>query len=485
MEISMERQHWVLPDGIHEVFFKTLYFSASRDILEIDSLRIVDHTGIRSKLNFFTEKLRLKSSGLIPSSDENGIYMDSVLVVNPVLELGELKDSKKKVDINKDSVRSFFDQLLIRYLDIREGQIELSRPRSAPISTQRSNIKVFNLKLRPNDQRKITSSSIDLDLHDIEFYSRDSLFKLNVGHCGFSGQHLNFTNVSYGPSEKNNNFHGLVFHALGLQLKDIDADQLMNKKIHASDAVIIRPDITFFRKSKAQRDSSSALRKEHHNALMENLQNILNVPIIHLQDGRLSVQNPKRQQESIEAQHVYLTIMLNQLTKSENRQEIKSSITHFSSERIKMVLPKFRLLANNFVFSGANEGSNIRRLQLIMKPGNSLTVQNIYWEKLNWDELLNNNRIDLASIRVQQARLKMVKKPQTNQTQEKKKLLLNIGSAVIESLSLESETDSSGFLTMQGKNISTQSLSNESGHMTWKNLEEIYRISIRREGIVK
>ncbi len=471
LTVLIKNQHWILPDGKHEVSFKSLLLSVEKDILDIDSLTVSVRGGDTSHLRIYSDRIIMKSGSLMQSDDENGVTIDSVMVLHPVLSAGGQQTHKPRTIRNADSLRYFLDKINIRYLDIIEGQVEFEGTAGSLITTDRADVQIYNLKLDSRAERKISTDSIALSVHDIQFYSRDSLFKLSVGHCSFSGEHLNFEHVSFGPSEKNKNFHGLVFFAPAIQLKNIDAGDLIRKKITASEAILLKPTIHYFKKQNKFRDTASAMSSDHHTVMLQNLHDIIDVPLFHLEDGTLSIFNERRPNEKISSEHIYATVMLNELTGSESKQEMKSAITSWTAKNFDIVLPSVQLHVTGIDFSGKAQLGRYETLDLKLKNGTTLNAQKLTMEKVNADHLINEKQIDVGKLRIERARLSIVKGNNNVASHDNKKAMpFHIGYAEIDQLQFESENGASRFLSLTGKKLSVEELNESEGHISWKTI---------------
>ncbi|WP_336516821.1 hypothetical protein [Pollutibacter soli] len=471
LTISIKNQQWTMPDGKHHISFKNLLLSIEDEILGIDSLTVAVKKGDTTDLKFFTEKIVMKSASLLPSLEENGVLIDSVLVVHPVLNIGGSKEKQERQVRLKDSTKYFLDHMNIKYLDIIEGQVEYTSNNGSLVSTDKANVEIFNFKLDPNSKPKLSTDSIALSLHDIEFFSKDSLFKMTVGHCGFKGDHLHFEKVSFGPSEKNRNFKGLVFAAPAIQLKNIDPGDLIQKRITAAQAILIQPSIQYYRGKAQNNDSSSALRSDHHTTMLANLHNIIDVPEFHMMDGMLSIISERRPNERITATHMNAFVLLNDFTGGETKQEMKSAIKSWTAEKLEMMLPAIQLVVRGLSFNGEKQHSVFKSLDLTLRNGSSVNAENIVMDRLDADQLLNQKKIDLGLIKLGTAKVKLTATDKKSEKNEgRRPMPFIVGQIAVNQLDLTSEGKNDKHLSLSGSGIDIKNLNNESGHISWEKI---------------
>lgn len=204
VDISLGPQHWMMPDGNHDLQFKRLHFSGRNEIFELDSCTFHSAAeGNRGDLSLSADKFFFNATNLSATYERERLLIDTLICIRPVLSL-QLVDRQQREDstvaINK-SIRHLFIDISFRYIDIRDGQLRLGHSgQNRETYTQQTNLKVYNLRISPDSLSAIRTDSIAMNLRNIRFLGPDSLSQLSIGELTLIKQDLTLREAVFGPA---------------------------------------------------------------------------------------------------------------------------------------------------------------------------------------------------------------------------------------------------------------------------------------------
>ncbi|MDQ2864091.1 MAG: AsmA family protein, partial [Bacteroidota bacterium] len=189
ISLSLGRQNWILPDGIHEISFKNFNFYSSSQKIELDSFTFRQKATQGSPAVVIEgDKFFFNSSHLPTIYQKDELNIDTLFCLNPVLTIMGTgsNDNNKKNNPKKDSTvlsqasNALFKLVRIKFINVIDGEFHL-KSNDLDTSTSgahKSNASIYNLVIDNENNKSLTTDSIKINLKDIQFYSSDSLSKL-------------------------------------------------------------------------------------------------------------------------------------------------------------------------------------------------------------------------------------------------------------------------------------------------------------------
>jgi hypothetical protein len=486
MEISLKNQHWLMPDGKKEIWFKSLQFSVRNQSLDIDSFRIVIRSTDSNQVSFSADKFMMKSKDLMASLEEDDFIIDSVFCVRPFLELtSNGKKQQRSVKV-KDTTGGIFDEYRFKYVGISEGELAVKRGNQNPRASVKTNLQLFNLRLSPDGVREIDADSINLALNNLEFFSKDSLFRMAVNNCTFNGNTLVFNNVSYEPTVQNKYFKGLIFHSPRIQLMDINLDRLIHRELEASQAEVHKPEISFYRGRKKKSITDTSIGQGHKAQLLENIHSIIDVNEFKVYDGNLDINNPYKKGEDITIRNIYATILLNDLMESQNKQGIKTAIPHLTTGAVRVGLPGGNISLNRYALDGTAAKNFAPEVKVSLDNGTNIIARNVFWYNLNWDMLMDQKHISAESFSIKNLNVELpirLKNARSN-TPKHDIIPITIANVKIDKVKFAGAGSTDNSIAMNGGNFEVTDLKSLRDHFTWEKIKgDLSDIIINKPGL--
>jgi hypothetical protein len=486
MEISLKNQHWLMPDGKKEIWFKSLQFSVRNQSLDLDSFRIVIRSTDSNHVSFNADKFRIKSKDLMASLEEDDFFIDSVFCVRPILEVSSDGGKKKRTVKVKDTAAGIFDEYRFGFVSISEGELSVKRGNQNPRASVKTDVQLFNLRLTPDGARQVDADSINLALNNLEFFSKDSLFRMAVNNCTFNGNTLVFNGVSYDPTVKNKYFSGLIFHSPRIQLMDINLDRLIHRELEASQAEVYKPEISFYRGRKKKSVTDTSIRQGLNTQLMDNIHSIIDVDEFKVYDGNLDINNPYKQGENISIRNIYATILLNDLMESQNKQGIKAAIPYLTTGSVEIGLPGGNISLKRYVLDGTAAKNFAPEVKVSLRNGTNIIATDVFWYNLNWDMLMDQKHINAETFSIKSLNVELpIRSKNTAANTPKHDIIpITIGSVKIDKIKFAGAGSADNSIAMNGGNFEVKDLKSLPDHFTWEKIKgDLSDITINKPGL--
>jgi hypothetical protein len=407
IELSINDQHWALPDGFHNIKFKNLHFSGKDKLFELDSCYI--HTKARAnkgEITLTADKLFFNSAQLSAIYEKQQLIIDTLICIKPILTVpGDNKDTVSDSKAIKKSTDFIFDYINFNYIDIEEGQLSFTNKNKPSYGTQKANLKVYNLQVNPDSSTKIEADSILFNVKDLKFITRDSLFQLAVDEFIFKNGDLIFNHAVFGPTQQNRSGKGIAFSTPALYLKNISLDALVEKKIKATEAFVYDPIIYIAADPKKKRKIKqiaidNRAENSHIYKTLHGVSELLDVDNFHIINGNLQYKLSGTKPATITMKNVSADILLHHLFLSDSLIDIKRSMPTLDIGQIGVKDGNIDLLINNYRFKGSNRHNNADNF--LLNYGNNLVVKGtqLSWEIFDWDQYVNYRKFMVDHIQV-------------------------------------------------------------------------------------
>jgi hypothetical protein len=491
IELGLGQQRWVLSDGKNTLSFSGLRFLSTTQLFEIDSVRYEKPaTPTEGALSLHADKFFFTSSHLPALYQKGELSLDTLVCIRPVLTLPLQTRKKAPVDTAatiRANVGSLFRSVTVGYVQIKDGQIRLGNPASPRTAsgTDRANLNIYRLTFHPEKKPALRTDSVRLNLSNVAFYSRDSLFKIAVASFALQDDDVLFRGVSYGPASFRAPTNGLTFTAPYLHLRQIQLDELLRKRLVAAEAELLQPAIRVRAAKKSTPAQPSAPpvggrgRKDLYQTL-HTLADLLQVRRFRIVNGNAAYALTAEKPISVRLRALNATILLNQLLQSDSLVNIKQAIPTLTVGSVAATTPALRLALSRYAFDGPRQHNRVNRLRVDLPNGTTATLSGLVWEALDWDLLQKANAVELARLRlgsvVVEAKPSSTPRASGAPAQPKRPLpRLHIGEITVENVAVNAALPRQTTVGGRGKNLRVADLITRGNHVAWAGITGLLR----------
>lgn len=484
ISVSLGRQHWVMPDGIHELSFKSLNFLSATQKVELDSFTLRQKvTADRPGVKIHGDKFFFNSSHLPALYQKNQLQIDTLYCLNPtltVINTGQQQTKSNLTDtLNNQAVSHALFQLInIKFIDIINGSYHLKKSEldTSQSGVNRSNAAIYNLVLDNANHKSLTTDSLKINVKDVQFYSKDSMAKLKMAELQLQGRDAIFRNVAFVPSELNNHKRGITFTAPEFLLKNIDIGELLNKRLKAQSGQLIQPDISFQNTAKKNEGAEvvSQNKEDKTTVFLRSLHRIhylINVDSFGIKNGFAKVMISGKKPLQMNINKLNATILLNKLFKSDSLVDIKHSIPHFQMGVLNLKAKNMNIKVSNYRLDGVNRRNWGDNLDIELANGTSIKGKDIYWEVFDWDVYEKTKEIQVNLLKI--GNVYVSTKAKNKSVEEKspatKELpVIRIAKLEVQNINFNSSSQKSD-IQFTGNNLLVENLGTTSHFFKWTN----------------
>lgn len=464
--LELHNQHWTLPSGSAEISFKRLYFSGATETFRLDSCAYRSLDSTKPRIAFSADKLYFNSKQLADIYEKEELVIDTLFVERPVVKLqtGNQRTLKDSAHIGQ-AFEKMFAGIKFKYLDVKEGQLSFYKTdeRLPTYVTEKTDLKIFNLQMEPRAAH-ISTDSIQLSLHNLRMVTRDSLFEMKVQDFAFRNNELVFKNVSYGPTAFNQNEEGISFETPLLELKDVDLESLLHKRLQGTEAILHRPSITVYKKGKTVKSHRHKGNDDHFYQTLHGVGELIDVNDFRIVDGSLSYKAHGGSDIKMDMKGLNAGILLNQFLASDSLIDIKRAMPDLRIREMLLASPKLKLSVNDYHFDGSVRHNAAKRFHLSLVNGTDIAGTDLYWNIFDWDMFKNHGIIQVESIDAHELKITPVK-PDHVQQERKELPVIAIRRVDVGSL----DFNQAGSISFNAKNICVDNMGSEKHFLHWKN----------------
>lgn len=398
---SLGRQRWILPKRKQDISFSALRFDSRGQRLEVDSVNYTEQDSAgRAGLSFQAYKIFFNSRHLPAVYQHNRLLIDTLTCLNPVLTIPPGRRSGGRQDTLLAGNRMPFGFLQVGFINVVSADVHLQGRQAA---SRNSNLRIYNLKVNPQAQRPLSIDSVRMDLREMVFYSRDSLYQMRIDEFAIERDGILFKGVTYMPTEKNHAGKTVTATAPALRLKNVDLESLMRKHLRAGEAELIHPVITVHRQhSQPARTASVKGLPKNLDVFYETLHGIremVHVEHFRLRNGELNYKAGGEHGSELKAGSIEAHILLDKLFLSDSLVDIKHAIPDLRVGSLHLLSKGTKITAHNYRFDGVMRRSWNERLDMQLPNGAQLRADNIYWEVFDWDVFQQTHAIQVDYFR--------------------------------------------------------------------------------------
>ncbi|HEX3079544.1 MAG TPA: hypothetical protein VHQ04_03740, partial [Puia sp.] len=406
VEMRIRGDGWKLADNNREVQFKELRFSGRKQSFELDSVQFNSRAADnQSTLQLNFDKLTFQSKELSAFYEKNILLIDTLQCIRPVLKL-QLNTDTASLDtasVISESLKSMFTNIRIQHFDIKEGQFtieEKSNGKSSHYTTEKTDLRIDDLSIRPHDYPFLTTGNIDLKLKEMHFYTPDSLYQLTVEEFDLYNSDLRFKNAFFSPTAYNHEQESFTVNVPVLTLKKLDLEKLIEKRLEAATAEMDHPIVTI--RSHSEKKSPAAVQGNWSGFFdgIRGLRELMQVKMLTIKNGSVSYQSLTDSSVTAKLSGFNVSVLLNEFLKSKSFIDIRHAIPLLEAGEITFTSKALTADITQLKLIGALEQTAIHSFQFVLANGMTLNGEDIYWQKLDWDEFKNRNAIVADSVSV-------------------------------------------------------------------------------------
>jgi len=482
IDLSIENQHWILPDGVHDISFSRLHFSGKSQLFELDSC-IIHSAPINEKgeITLAADKFYFNSHHLASLYEKEELLIDTALCIRPILNLQSHSNTKNNADSAAQvsaAIGHLFRNVNIKYIQVIDGELLLGARSSGHSSyhTAKTNLRVYNLYLNPDSSHQISTDSIQLNLANIEFYTPDSLFKLRIEDFALSNNDVIFRNAKFEPTSSNHPDKGMIFTTPSLRLYNISLADLLRKKLIAKKAELIDPQITVYNKSRtAPRARVDPAKIGHFFQALHGLHELLAVEHFDILNGTVSFHTNVPKTIEVKMKGLNASILLDRMLTSDSLIDIKRSLPAFSVGQIEVLSPQVILQIADYHLDGSNRHNIAGKFYVHFSNGTSINGEKLYWEILDWDLYEKFKIVQVQYLNFGALDVSLPPERQNVQQVQKKELpIVHIGRIDVDRLHLHRVGPKSA-LNVEGQEICVDSINTTKQFFTWINAQGIFK----------
>jgi hypothetical protein len=444
VDFSFDNQHWILPDGRNTISFRRLHFSGKKQFFELDSCTIFSAaTAEKGEMSLQADKFYFNARHLPAIYMRQELLIDTLICIRPVLKLPGRKATVKDKKVVLDSLpNTLFKKMNFKYIAVKDGALLLKGNVSTG-TTQKTNLRIYNLTIAHDTTPGITTDSIALNLNKIKFYSLDSMFQLSVDEFILQRNDVIFNNVEYGPTPQNHSGKGLTFTAPSLRLNDVSLEDLMRKHLKASGAELYSPHITFLTKGKKAVKGkpaidSTAIKMPAFYQTLHGLSELIMVNNFRITDGNVNFTSTGKTPVTLQLKNVNTDILLHNFFLSDSLVDIKHAMPNLHIREMSVVADKASITVNNYAFDGTHRHNKADKLLVSLANGTRIAGSDIYWEVFDWDVFQQSKDIQVDVLRLGALNIQLQQKAAPKHTTSKELPVVRIGRLDIGSLQFSS-----------------------------------------------
>ena len=402
VKVTLGRQHWTKPESRLTLDLARLAFDSRAQRFEVDSLIFSDHRDTtKAAYGLAAERLYFTSHQLRQIYRDGSLLLDSLVCVNPIVSLPAGRDPAEKAPATPRTSTPFFRTIGVGYVQVLNARLQTQDAGSKKVtaSTKKANLRIFGLHVDGAAANPLAADSIGVDLHHLEFLSKDSAYRLTIEEFGLSGNDADFRQVQLAPTRPEPG-RTVLFMAPLLQIKNISIPHLLRNHLRASGATLFRPYISLIDDrsrapsanaalppAKAQLRSARHAKMELFYSTLHGISQVIDAPYLDIVDGshHFSLCGPTPVEVITTGLQAH--ILLNKLFLSDSLLDIKQALPQWKVKDFEFTAGAIHLSALDYELNGSRRSSTCRQARLTLASGWQVEATGLFWDALNWDEL--------------------------------------------------------------------------------------------------
>lgn len=412
--LEISDQDWNFPNNRHRLQFKQLLLSGEDKIFRIDSCVFKGQDKYSRAFSISVSSILFSTDNLSALYDRGELVIDSLLLKRPEVTIPTTEKPKGQPDepghVISDVIREMFSGIQVKYIHIDSGMLFLANGNDVqPLSRDRTDIKIYNLVVSEGAE-PLSTDSIILSQQKIVFTTKDHLFRLNIDRFLLKDNSLFLSGVAFTPTPENKATRIFTFSAPAMTLKNIDLEDLIEKRINADIAELINPEISFVnhRKGGEQMPDNKHRSAESFFTTLRALDELLDVDSFQIRNGNVSYRAFGDEAAYLKLEQIDMHIRLNEFAASDDVADIEKSISRFSTKKIIWYAPGLLVDVERFQLAGKLRKAEVAAFNIHSDKKNVIAIagSGLEWKGVNWNSLFNN-RIKLHTLRLKTLDMQM------------------------------------------------------------------------------
>ncbi|MEO5674739.1 MAG: hypothetical protein ABIQ74_08830 [Chitinophagales bacterium] len=479
IDLLIPHQEWKINDGNHEIRFNRIHFSGKDQYFELDSCTFISYgTDKKSDVALSIDKVSFRSDSLFAIYKNNELIIDTLTCQHPVLAIHINGDQARDSAIDlRESLKNFFINLHIQHIDIDSGQLSIVSThdgRTSNYTSLKNDLKIDDLSIRPDESPFLTTGNINMQLKELVFFTPDSLFQLKVEEFDLYNNEIHFKNAFFSPTNKNHHLESFSVMIPVLSLHQLNLEDLLEKKLGADVAEMKSPIVII----KTNRDKKSDEHGDEnlagfYNAL-HGLSLLLRVNLLNISNGIVNYESLSDNGFTADMKDFNASILLNDFLNSASLIDIKHSAPFIHVAQIGIHSDAIDATANELLYRGSQQHNGIGRIEFQASDKILIKGKDVYWQKLNWEELKSNGSIIADSIYAGELSVSTFQNTGHDVKNPATLPVVNIRKLNAEKLSMNLELNDAQ-LHGEGEQILVTALSTTDQHFFWEGLSGMFR----------
>lgn len=406
--LDIADQHWKLPNDRHEIQFRQLWLSGEERVFRIDSCTFSGLDKYNRPFSVSVDRILFSTDNLAALYQKDELIIDSLLLIHPRITIPTSEKKKKDIKDNEHVISGTIKEMLpgiqVKYIHIDSGMVFLADNKEIrPLSKDKTDIKIYNLQIAQDD-RPLRTDSIILSQQKIAFTTRDNLFKLNIDRFLLKDNSLYLSDVLFTPTPQNKEPKIFTFKAPAMRLKNIDLEDLIEKKISAEAAELINPEIDFVNnqtKRVVTTAAEKATKLQKFYTTLSALNELLDVDSFLIRNGNVSYRAFGDATTYLKLNDIDLDIRLNEFAASDDLGDIEESISSFRIQDITLYTPTLLVNAERLHMRGKRRKTEVASFSVHATKNKKLDIagSGMTLSDFRWNGLLKK-QVKLKSIGV-------------------------------------------------------------------------------------
>ncbi|MFI5134239.1 MAG: hypothetical protein ACHQD9_00170 [Chitinophagales bacterium] len=473
IEVSIPSQDWKL-DEDHEIKFKHLQFSGRKQRFELDSLDFISYgENQQSEFQITADQISFKSDSLSAFYEKDELILDTLLSTHPVLWVQANADQSDTAASIGESLKKVFSNIRVRHFEIDDGQFEIEKIQEGKTSgyaTQKTDIKIDDLALRPRESPFLTMGNIDMQLKELAFYTPDSLYQLTLEEFDLYNHEIHFRNAFFRPTSANPEAASFLVAIPILALHRLNFEDLLEGRLGADVAEMQSPviSITSFHQQKTN-EAANGNMAGFYDAL-HGLNQLLRVKTLNVTHA--SVTYSSNEDSLLAELHDFNTsVSLNSFLNSHSLSDIKHSIPFFDVQKVDVKSKTLNATLENFHLHGTSQHNGIKNIQLQLSNGTTLEAKHFRWHHLDWDSLSEKHEVIADSVTLENLSINRTQFASGEQHTEHDLPVVRIGKVAVDKFSVDYPVSKEGMISAKGKNLLLSDFSSSKNIFLWTDVE--------------
>ncbi len=483
--LDIADQEWNFPSNRHQVQFKQLLLSGEDRVFRIDSCTFTGLDKYDRSFSVTVDRLLFSSDNLNALYEKDELIIDSLLLTRPIVTI---PTSEKQVrlptsdtgHVISTAIREMFPSIQVKYIHIDSGMVFLADNKGVKsLSDNGTDIKIYNLVI-DEDDTPISTDSIILSQQKIAFVTKNGLFKLNIERFLLKDNSLYLSDVVFGPTPQNREPKIFTFKAPSMMLKNIDLEELMEKKISAEAAELLHPEIVFVDnkgKNKPKGEDNKAAKIERFYTALNAVNELMDVKWFHIKDGNVIYRAFGDEASYARLDDIDIEIRLNDFAASDDWVDIERSVRRFATKKIMLYSPALSIHLDRFQLTGGLRKATVDAFHIQAGDDKEKRImgKQLAWSGINWNRLLKGN-LQLETFRVKEIAVDLSPSGQASQETPISLPTVDINRMTIDAVAFKSTMG--GSVRFKGNNVTVHKVRSQEKKIQWKdasvNLDSFY-----------